>query len=312
MDDLEAAFEALRAKRKKDEPQAKGKGKKAAQPADQAGARSADRKAGVQQPDPVRKPAPAQGAGRAKADAIRSAPAAVKAAPARPIAPAPATEPAPTGLRKPSAAEAKARRAIERQQPIADEVLPPAAAHEAFDRTFGYKGVQPPPFVRDPITEAMKPKRHAPGSLKVGDSVWFCNQRYWITQAPPDWDDTAHIQISSIAMRPGTAPPNNAHITFVHADALELAPVKGPSFAAQPTKHAVETEKRKKEFGISHVGDDVGAMLQGRSLDEVYAIAAKYLGVPEAELRSKYGKLNPGQQRMLCGNKMRAEAKKRG
>lgn len=188
----------------------------------------------------------------------------------------------------------------------------PAKAHEAPERLFGYKGIQPPPFVRDPITEAMKPKRHAPGSLKVGDSVWFCNQRYWITQAPPDWNDTCHIQISSIAMRPGTAPPNNAHITFVHADALELAPVKGPSFAAQPTKHAVETEKRKKEFGISHVGDDIGAMLQGRSLDEVYAIAAKYLGVPEAELRSKYGKLNPGQQRMLCGNKMRAEAKKRG
>jgi len=57
-------------------------------------------------------------------------------------------------------------------------------------------------------------------------------------------------------------------------------------------------------------GDEIAVMLRvADSLDDLYAIAAKYLGVTEKELRAKYGKLNPGMQRMNCGNRMRGKWK---
>lgn len=60
-------------------------------------------------------------------------------------------------------------------------------------------------------------------------------------------------------------------------------------------------------------GDGVAKKLEGKTLDEVYKIAAKELKTPEADLRAKYKKLNPGMQRMSLGNRLRGgpkEAKK--
>lgn len=58
-------------------------------------------------------------------------------------------------------------------------------------------------------------------------------------------------------------------------------------------------------------GDPVARMLRdAKTLDDVYVIAAKKLKVPEKELRAKYGHLNPGQQRMNCGNRLRGAFKK--
>jgi len=55
-----------------------------------------------------------------------------------------------------------------------------------------------------------------------------------------------------------------------------------------------------------HCGDAVAVKLRGKSIDEVFAIAAKVLGEPEKELRAKYKHLNVGMQRMNLGNRMRA------
>lgn len=52
-------------------------------------------------------------------------------------------------------------------------------------------------------------------------------------------------------------------------------------------------------------GDDVATKLRGKTLDEVYAHAAKTLKEPEKDLRSKYKHLNPGMQRMSLGNRLR-------
>lgn len=52
-------------------------------------------------------------------------------------------------------------------------------------------------------------------------------------------------------------------------------------------------------------GDDVATKLRGKTLDEVYAHAAKMLKEPEKDLRAKYKHLNPGMQRMSLGNRMR-------
>lgn len=56
--------------------------------------------------------------------------------------------------------------------------------------------------------------------------------------------------------------------------------------------------------------DEVAMSLQGLTLDEVYAIAAPALGSSEADLRAKYGHLNPGMQRMNLGNRMRSKGGK--
>lgn len=42
----------------------------------------------------------------------------------------------------------------------------------------------------------------------------------------------------------------------------------------------------------------------------MYAAGAKYLGVEESSLRERYGHLNPGQQRMNIGNRLRSLWKK--
>jgi hypothetical protein len=52
-------------------------------------------------------------------------------------------------------------------------------------------------------------------------------------------------------------------------------------------------------------GDEVATKLRGKTLDEVYAQAAKMLKEPEKDLRAKYKNLNPGMQRMSLGNRMR-------
>lgn len=54
-----------------------------------------------------------------------------------------------------------------------------------------------------------------------------------------------------------------------------------------------------------HNGDSVAKKLDARTLDDVYRVAAKELGVAETELREKYKHLNPGMQRMNLGNRMR-------
>ncbi len=67
----------------------------------------------------------------------------------------------------------------------------------------------------------------------------------------------------------------------------------------------------RKARGERDVGDEVAVLLRSaESLDDVYRVGAEFLGVGEAELRKKYGHLNPGQQRMNVGNKMRHKQKK--
>lgn len=59
-------------------------------------------------------------------------------------------------------------------------------------------------------------------------------------------------------------------------------------------------------------GDEVATALRGKTLDEVYAIAANRLGVDEKRLRATYESNNPGRQRMTLGNLMRSHAKATG
>lgn len=67
-------------------------------------------------------------------------------------------------------------------------------------------------------------------------------------------------------------------------------------------RHEVKTESGRKAFDI---GDKVADRLRGKTLDEAYDAAAKVLGESTKALRAKYEHLNPGQQRMCLGNRMR-------
>ena len=73
------------------------------------------------------------------------------------------------------------------------------------------------------------------------------------------------------------------------------------------TKIEVKGEDGKKRAKTVVDNDDpVATMLRGKSLDVVYTLAAKKCDMAEKDLRTKYGHLNQGMQRMNLGNKLRA------
>lgn len=57
-------------------------------------------------------------------------------------------------------------------------------------------------------------------------------------------------------------------------------------------------------------GDDLAMVLAGHGLDVIYSAAAVVLSTDESELRQRYAHLNPGQQRMNLGNRIRSTWKK--
>lgn len=84
-----------------------------------------------------------------------------------------------------------------------------------------------------------------------------------------------------------------------------------PKMSEEVKQKLREKAKESREVKPHDNGDPVARMLRDAdTLDAVYAAAAKYLGVKEKELRDKYGHLNPGQQRMNCGNRMRGKFRK--
>ena len=60
-------------------------------------------------------------------------------------------------------------------------------------------------------------------------------------------------------------------------------------------------------------GDEVALILRGKTLDEVYEIAARELEIEESELRRRYRdpNSNPGTIRMALGNLMRPRMKQK-
>jgi hypothetical protein len=55
-----------------------------------------------------------------------------------------------------------------------------------------------------------------------------------------------------------------------------------------------------------HSGDQIAQMLEGKSLDEVYDLAARYTGIEKGKLQGQYAHLkNDGLRRMTLGNRIR-------
>lgn len=102
------------------------------------------------------------------------------------------------------------------------------------------------------------------------------------------------------------------------AGVAALPPIKWPDMKkieaaakkpmSEETKTALRQHAAKKPRSV---GDDIARRLEGKTLPEVYEEAAKYLSTAGTvkDLLAKYQHLNPGQQRMVLGNRMRAKWK---
>lgn len=156
------------------------------------------------------------------------------------------------------------------------------------------------------------------GELKVGDAVYYRGERYHIEWLPASWKAGSFAHLTDVRVVIDQPLPIKRTTVCVFADLLSKTPpeatdglpVAGAPAPAPVTAKAAERRERAKA-GINDVDDPVAKLLRAANTqDEMYAAAAKFLGVPAAELRAKYGHLNPGQQRMNCGNRMRAKWKK--
>lgn len=73
----------------------------------------------------------------------------------------------------------------------------------------------------------------------------------------------------------------------------------------RPDVSAYQTVKTPNGSSTKICGDKVSLALVGATLDEAYAFVSAVVGIPEQELRAKYGERNLGQQRMFLGNLIR-------
>lgn len=171
---------------------------------------------------------------------------------------------------------------------------------------------QPEPHVAMTIPDSMKSKKFSPQDLPVGTPVFYRGERYHVETVPPSWDVSAHVRIANCRIRPEFPAPNDRVVFAVHPDLLEIAPVGKNPYGKQPTHRSVVAKAERQAKGVNDAGDVVADLLRGSDLDTVYAMAAEFLSESEDELRAKAGHLNPGQQRMWCGNRMRNWLKKNG
>lgn len=176
-------------------------------------------------------------------------------------------------------------------------------------------GERPPPFERLPPDPTHFPRKwaatdgHPAGSpvLKRGTIVFYHGLRYWVERVPASWKDDTAVWISDDKIHPdATRLTHDKRESFcVHADLLTEAPQPTRLTSALPTV-ASAARKERADKGIRDVDDEVAQLLRAcADLEAVYKAAAKYLGTTVKDLKAKYGHLNPGQQRMNCGNKMR-------
>lgn len=79
-----------------------------------------------------------------------------------------------------------------------------------------------------------------------------------------------------------------------------------PKFTHKPTDRSkYESSRTSKGRKSYDKGDQVATDLRGKDLDYVYEYTAKKLGTSAQSLRTAYGHLNNGQQRMCLGNRVR-------
>lgn len=88
-------------------------------------------------------------------------------------------------------------------------------------------------------------------------------------------------------------------------EAAPATPATSSGTKIRPNTGDYKTVKTPNGSSTKICGDEVSLALVGATLDETYGFVSKVVGTPEAELRTKYGDKNLGQQRMFLGNLIR-------
>lgn len=166
--------------------------------------------------------------------------------------------------------------------------------------------IAPPPKLTPPVNWLEGPP--ARGTL-----VFYKGTRYFVERSPVSWAESVYVCISDHRPldRNGEKHAVEKRESFyVDGGSLSKAPDPGRYSARLPTVASVERAARAK-VGVRDTGDDIAVLLRAcDSLEAVYKAASEYLGDPLQGLHGKYDKLNPGQQRMVLGNRMRAKWRK--
>lgn len=228
----------------------------------------------------------------------------------------------------------KDRHASKRRVPAFDAVEPPGLersdlprpGHDTAQADARKAGLSQVTDAKGTVDAKHWPKKHAAGSLVRGTSVWYRGERFYVEFAPAAWANGCYARITQHRINPDKNVRSGTELAFVndkgvgagcpwpsfcvHADLLSLAPVVQNMYANQPTMAGVARKERAAK-GERDVGDPVAVQLREcKTLEDTYRVGADFLGVPEAELKAKYGHLNAGQQRMNIGNRMRGKWKK--
>lgn len=143
-------------------------------------------------------------------------------------------------------------------------------------------------------------------TLQVGQSVFYRDERYYV-ETPGE----RFVRIADCHIRPDAPAPTTRSSFYVPTALVEEAPTTRNRFGRQPTKKAIERREKQKIEGTRDNGDEVAVMLRAcKSLDDVFKLASKTLGIKESELREKYEHLDNGRRRMVLGNRIRGHFKK--
>ena len=94
--------------------------------------------------------------------------------------------------------------------------------------------------------------------------------------------------------------------TPIDAPKGKIALLRDPSYRSTLQTVLTATGNKSLDNGVA-----IAQMLRGADLETVYKIGSKELGVSVEDLKKKYSLLNPGQQRMCIGNRVRGAIRKR-
>lgn len=129
----------------------------------------------------------------------------------------------------------------------------------------------------------------------------------WTTlQGPSSTLKVRNGDVTKVITVDATKTPDTAAAIAERAPRTKM-PIEQRRNGIVPAVYLPRYTKTKMADGSTHLdnGDVVAAQLRGKTLEEVYEVVADKLGCSEKELIARYSHLNPGQQRMNLGNRLR-------
>lgn len=123
----------------------------------------------------------------------------------------------------------------------------------------------------------------------------------------------AQVAVEPVASESVIVEPNMAIVeqALEEAPKADFVPLVRRSIVPEGYRErCVQDKEHRTAAGNTsvHCGDELARFLVGKSLEQVYEIAAKAFG-PGNGLKARYSHLNVGQQRMNVGNRLRAAIK---